>query len=847
MQWIKHTIMTVALLAVSVPFLYPLIGVEDAPPAPVIWLLVWISTALNVFVIIYHFCVPPHPKFMMLSWRRWVLRTHLLSGSVELLSGLTACFLTDSPIPAIVMAVTALCFHVPSALLQTPIAFGTKAILTPAYLLGIGLHGFCAINLLIQPTSQFWLTNTFLIFNVYVWCRIYLYFFDWLRLFEPMKYTVSILAASTTLLPALLGPATLLVPVVFIGTYVVLYRFLYITSPEEYRDFVRERARDSAINSELMGLLEHDVNPEEDERLARQFFQSLASNGDKHLTSADISRGLLGLRIPKDAVEHFVSRQVQNEPLDFTQFRDKVWSVRDIRRRAVISVAARGAKSERDKAQVVFQQIDLDKDGRLAKFELKPLLTEWGLPESEVQRYLNRFDADHDGAISFDEFFHGMKRVWQFIYYDVVQSRTMENTEMIGRFAASVKDERTTKATETTLRRDLIGRVPFLEGADRQLLDDLAASLVSESLPAGKVLFSERQAGDTFYLIHTGVLDVVKGGEPIARLSAGACIGEGALLSDAPRSATALAATDCRLFGLTRSSFQFILSKYPGVAERLRQIDTARRAETTKLRLSSHLLDDVPFLKSASEDLLSDLAGKLVEEIFEPGTVIFSEGDRGDRLYMIVAGTVRLSKGDMVIAELGVGACFGEGTVLTDAPRSATAIAVDAVSLYSLHRAAFEETFERYPGARESLESLHHERRVSNVRHSIEKNLLLRVPFLRSASDALVADLAESLERKEFEAGETIFAEHDAGDAMYLIESGLVRIFKGETAIADVGLGATIGEGSLLTDEPRTATAIAMDKTIAFKLGREDFQRIVDTYPAIRDEVVRLHKFRSKR
>ena len=127
---------------------------------------------------------------------------------------------------------------------------------------------------------------------------------------------------------------------------------------------------------------------------------------------------------------------------EFSRFFDEVWSVSEIRRRASISVAAHGAKSERDKAQVVFQQVDLDKDGQLTRHELKPLLTEWGLPESEVKRYLDRFDTDHDNAISFDEFFTNMKPVWQFIYYDVVQSRTNENTEMVGRFAADRKSTR---------------------------------------------------------------------------------------------------------------------------------------------------------------------------------------------------------------------------------------------------------------------------------------------------------------------------------------------------------------------------------------------------------------------
>ena len=99
-----------------------------------------------------------------------------------------------------------------------------------------------------------WAVYTFLAFNVYVWCRVYFYLFDLLRLFAGMKYSISILAAGATMIPALFGPMGFLLLVGFVGAYILLYRFLFIRNPAEYNDFVREKARDSAAGTELSRL-----------------------------------------------------------------------------------------------------------------------------------------------------------------------------------------------------------------------------------------------------------------------------------------------------------------------------------------------------------------------------------------------------------------------------------------------------------------------------------------------------------------------------------------------------------------------------------------------------------------
>ena len=74
------------------------------------------------------------------------------------------------------------------------------------------------------------------------------------------------------------------------------------------------------------------------------------------------------------------------------------------------------------------------------------------------------------------------------------------------------------------------------------------------------------------------------------------------------------------------------------------------------------------------------LAGKTFKEVgkeFPKRTVVFTEGDPGNEMYLICSGEVKLtrktSKGEVVLAILGFGEFFGEMSVITNKPRTITA------------------------------------------------------------------------------------------------------------------------------------------------------------------------------
>ena len=107
---------------------------------------------------------------------------------------------------------------------------------------------------------------------------------------------------------------------------------------------------------------------------------------------------------------------------------------------------------------------------------------------------------------------------------------------------------------------------------DVELQDVMSLSSVVE-IANGAVICEEGKPADGLYIIETGTVCITKGDGPIprelARLGPGDLFGEMALLLDAPRSADAVAATDCRLHRFDRESFLTLLETQDQPAYRL--------------------------------------------------------------------------------------------------------------------------------------------------------------------------------------------------------------------------------------------------------------------------------------
>jgi NTE family protein len=117
-------------------------------------------------------------------------------------------------------------------------------------------------------------------------------------------------------------------------------------------------------------------------------------------------------------------------------------------------------------------------------------------------------------------------------------------------------------------------------------LDALAAELEWQGLPGGWVLFREGERDDSLFIVIAGRLGVVTadadGREAIiSHISPGETVGEMALLSGAPRSATVVALRDSELVRLKRASFEKLADQHPGLMRFITQLLVLRLERTS--------------------------------------------------------------------------------------------------------------------------------------------------------------------------------------------------------------------------------------------------------------------------
>jgi len=98
------------------------------------------------------------------------------------------------------------------------------------------------------------------------------------------------------------------------------------------------------------------------------------------------------------------------------------------------------------------------------------------------------------------------------------------------------------------------------------------------------------------------------------------------------------------------------------------------------------LLKGVSMFSATSEDTLTDVASVLEEVELRPGELVFSKGDPGKSMYIVVSGRVRVFDGAKTINFLGEQEIFGELALLDPEPRSASVESAEETRLFRLDR-----------------------------------------------------------------------------------------------------------------------------------------------------------------
>jgi CRP-like cAMP-binding protein len=110
----------------------------------------------------------------------------------------------------------------------------------------------------------------------------------------------------------------------------------------------------------------------------------------------------------------------------------------------------------------------------------------------------------------------------------------------------------------------------------------------------------------------------------------------------------------------------------------------------------------------------------MVSRLLRSGDVIMREGETGDSVFIVELGAIEVAvevagRGPRTLARLGTGELFGEMSLLTGAPRSATLTALCETQVWELSRDAFEPILRERPEIADRLSRTMARRRLANT------------------------------------------------------------------------------------------------------------------------------------
>lgn len=239
----------------------------------------------------------------------------------------------------------------------------------------------------------------------------------------------------------------------------------------------------------------------------------------------------------------------------------------------------------------------------------------------------------------------------------------------------------------------------LFKGLAEDVLYKVADRMAFKGFAAGSTILQQGDtpnADDHMYLLDSGSVEVVisgivdqaiiaanemedvhaEGHETHISKHPGWVFGDIALLFNTPRTASVVARTNVTVWALDRQSFErLVIKKAPG-ARLLR------------------FMRELPLLKILPDNELIAVVGRLTERMFEDGDYLTRIGERGDELYIIRHGKVRVRTPDRSgtkqdIALLGRGHIVGERAVMSEKLRSADCLAHGRVQVVVLKKRDF--------------------------------------------------------------------------------------------------------------------------------------------------------------
>lgn len=231
-----------------------------------------------------------------------------------------------------------------------------------------------------------------------------------------------------------------------------------------------------------------------------------------------------------------------------------------------------------------------------------------------------------------------------------------------------------------------------------------------EDLAAGEVLFREDEKGskllfksDKMYLLLGGLVILEAGGRLVGTIGKGQIFGEMATIGRAPRTATAIAKTPCKLIALNEKQFIAGLKENPAFALMMMDVMSTRLKDNiAKLGQDSAL--GGAGVRECRDVIDRKLLSELQEEFSHrplvfchSGKAIINQGEAGVFMYAVIEGMIDIAIGEKVVERIGQGGVFGEMAVIDHSRRVANAVARKDTTLLAIARNEFLDLVKTNP------------------------------------------------------------------------------------------------------------------------------------------------------
>jgi CRP-like cAMP-binding protein len=217
------------------------------------------------------------------------------------------------------------------------------------------------------------------------------------------------------------------------------------------------------------------------------------------------------------------------------------------------------------------------------------------------------------------------------------------------------------------------------------------------------------------------------------------------------------------------------------------------------------LLHGVDLFHGLDMASLEQVAAAAIEVNVRAGDQPITQGDSGDRFYVIESGHAEVLIDGFRVRGIGPGESFGERALLRNTPRTATIRALSEMRLLAVERETFTEALTGEAGVTVDYGDL-----LGRPTTELLKTLAM---FDAVGYEGLrrVADAASS---REFADDTVVFDVDDEPDAAYVLRSGRVELREGARVISVLVAGDVFGELSLLRRTPRARTAVVTQTAV---------------------------------